>query len=65
LECELCHQRLPEIFIHKDERIDLIDLPKPQSSYVILETLAKEQQISKTFYVVLATEKDLIKLVRH
>ena len=63
LECELCHHRLPEIFIHKDERIDLIDLPKPQSSYVILETLAKEQQISKTFYVVLATEKDLIKLV--
>jgi len=64
LECELCHQRLPEIFLHKGERIDLIDLPKPQSSYVILETLAKEQQISKTFYVVLATEKDLIKLGR-
>jgi len=64
LECELCHRRLPEIFIHKDERIDLIDLPKPQSSYVILETLAKEQQVSKTFYVVMATENDLIRLGR-
>jgi hypothetical protein len=41
----------------------LIDLPKPQASYIILETLAKEQKVSKTFYVVLATEKDLIRLV--
>jgi len=64
LECELCHKTLPDIIIHDSQIIDLIDIPKPESSYIILETLGKEKQPHKVFYVVLATNNGVIKLGR-
>jgi len=52
-----------DIIIHDSQIIDLIDIPKPESSYIILETLGKEKQPHKVFYVVLATNNGVIKLV--
>lgn len=76
LECELCHQALPgkifsqqffktciESFLHNNLTIELIDLPKPNSNYVVLESMSSERQSSKTYYVVLASAEDTIKLV--
>lgn len=63
IECELCHKQFPEVFINKDQIINLVDIPKPSPPYLVLESLNKEKQTSKIFYVVTMDTKDVIKMV--
>lgn len=51
LECELCHNSLPDIFLHDGKEIHLVDLARPLTPYLILETLPEKKDIRKVFYV--------------
>lgn len=63
IECELCHTRLPEVFISGNQVINLVDIPTPKSAFLTLESLNKEKQTNKIFYVISFENKDIIKLV--
>lgn len=64
IECELCHKQFPEVFIQKDQIINLVDIPKPSPPYLVLESLNKEKQTSKIFYVVTMDTKNIVKMGR-
>jgi len=51
LECELCHNSLPDIFVHENKEVHLVDLAKPLTPYLILETLPEKKEFRKVFYV--------------
>jgi len=67
LECELCHQSLPDIFLHENQEISLVDIIKPKTPYLILETMPENKDIRKVYYVATVTEDNkecLLKLGR-
>lgn len=51
LECELCHQILPDVFLQDNKEIELLNIIRPTDTYIILETLPEKKQIKKVFYV--------------
>jgi len=51
LECELCHNSLPDVFLKEDKEIHLVDLARPLTPYLILETMPEKKDIRKVFYV--------------
>jgi hypothetical protein len=67
LECELCHQSLPDVFLHDNQEISLVDIVKPKTPYLILETMPENKDIRKVYYVATVTEDNkecLLKLGR-
>lgn len=56
LECELCHQCLPDVFLHDNQEISLVDMVKPKTPYLILETMPENKDIRKVYYVATVTE---------
>ena len=48
----------------KDQIINLLELNKPESNYIILESVAKEKNESKYIYVINMNEKNTIKIGR-
>jgi len=64
LECELCHRSLPEVFVVKGQQVPLIDLPKPESNYIILETLAKDKGSSRSFHVISSLYNNALRIGR-
>jgi len=64
LECELCHQSLPDIFLHENQEINLVDVVKPKTPYLILETMPENKDIRKVYYVATVTEDNKENVLR-
>ena len=52
LDCELCKEQYPTAVQLEGKIIDLIDIPKPKSNYIVLEALSKEKNQHKGMHVV-------------
>jgi hypothetical protein len=55
LECEVCNQPLPKIVYINDKKYDLIEFQRPDSPYIILESVCREKRVSKGLYIVHST----------
>lgn len=67
--CQVIHYSLIyfiaiDIFIKKKEKVELIDIEKPSINSIILETIPRESQDGKAFYVIPAMPESLVKLVK-
>ena len=63
LHCELCLNPVPMKFKLKTGIYDLVDMIKPDCSYLVLEQIVKEEQ-DLNYYLVLFREKTKLKLGR-
>ena len=64
LECELCKLPYPEKIEVKGTYHSLVEIPKPEGSYVILEVFGKDRN-TKTFHVISLLNKNNVRLVRN
>jgi hypothetical protein len=64
LECELCKKPLSDKVEIRNQIVSLLDLQKPESNYIMLETYNKDRNDSKHIYVINMNEKRSIKLGR-
>lgn len=64
LNCELCMKAFPSRIIIEGRVVDLLDIPKPESQYIILEGLCKDKNSPKSLHVVSMNGKSCIKVGR-
>lgn len=65
LDCELCKEGYPSVVnLEGNHFIDLIDIPKPDSNYIILEVLTRERQQTRGVHVISLQNKNNVKLGR-
>ena len=64
LDCELCKKSFPSRVTIQGKVIDLMDIPKPESRYFILEGLSKDRTSPKSLHVVSMNNKVELKLGR-
>jgi len=64
LNCELCMKSFPSRIIIEGRVVDLLDIPKPESQYIILEGLCKDKNSPKSLHVVSMNGKSSIKIGR-
>ena len=64
LECELCKLAYPEKIEVKGTYHSLVEMPKPEGSYIILEVFGKDRN-TKTFHVISLSNKNNVRLVRY
>ena len=64
LDCELCKKSFPSRIIIQGRVVDLLDIPKPESQYIILEGLCKDKNSPKSLHVVSMNGKSVIKMGR-
>ena len=63
LECELCKTHVPNRFHIKGNVFDIIEMTKPDSSYIILEQQVKDDQ-DKTVLLIMFKDKSGLKIGR-
>ena len=61
--CELCKTNFPSLVTFGNHKVHLLDIPRPDSPYLLLETIPAEPEESTTIYVILLSNKKLIKIV--
>lgn len=64
LSCELCKESIPDKLKVHNEIIYLYDFQKPDSNYLILESMLKESDGTTCLYVIDMKNKDMLKLGR-
>lgn len=64
LNCELCMKSFPSRIIIQGRVVDLLDIPKPESQYIILEGLCKDKNSPKSLHIVSMNGKTCIKIGR-
>ncbi len=73
LNCEICHSPLPgrdirnvswflDLVLNNQKPYYLIDPPKPESSYIMIESIGREKP-GKTCYIMMGTDETTIKIV--
>lgn len=50
LDCELCNQNFPFKIAYKNQIVDIVGVDKPQSDFIILESLSNET--TKIFHII-------------
>jgi len=64
LECELCKMKYPDKLCVKGVNYDLLGFEKPDSNYIILESLSKDRSNLRTIHVITMQNKNNIRLGR-
>jgi hypothetical protein len=64
LDCELCKKSFPSRVTIEGKVIDLMDIPKPEGRYFILEGLSKDRNSPKSLHVVSMMNKTELKMGR-
>jgi hypothetical protein len=64
LECELCKTPFPERIRFRSDILSLVDYAKPESNYLMLESLSREKRETRYLYIIHMQEKNEIKLGR-
>ena len=64
LDCELCKKSFPSRVTIEGKVIDLMDIPKPEGRYFILEGLSKDRNSPKSLHVVSMNNKSELKMGR-
>jgi hypothetical protein len=62
-ECEICKSILPEKVKVKGITYSLIDLQRPESNYIVLESISKEKTDTRFLYIIHMKDKTTISLV--
>lgn len=64
LECEVCGEALPKsINLGNNNIVELIEYKRPESAYIILETINNDKNKNKCIVVIEAKEDQDIKIV--
>jgi pSer/pThr/pTyr-binding forkhead associated (FHA) protein len=63
LECEICKTHLPERIKYKSEIINLIELPKPDQNFIVLENILEKRE-NRNMYIITLKDKNMIKVGR-
>ena len=64
LECEVCKKSLPKKMQIGDKVVDLVNLARPEGSYIILESTSKATKTDeKSLYILQFKDHDMLKLV--
>ncbi len=63
LHCELCLSPVPIKFKVKNDIFNLIDMEKPDCTYIIIEQQAKEDQ-EKTLYLIIFKDRTILRMGR-
>lgn len=63
-ECEICKASVPERMKYKSSTLTLIEFPKPESSYIMLESISREKKEMKFVYIIHLKDKKEILLGR-
>ena len=64
LDCELCKEQYPPAVSLEKKIVDLIEIPKPDSNYIILEALIRDRNSTRGLHVISMQQKTLIRLGR-
>ena len=64
LECELCKKLFPNKMLVDGRVEELIDIPKPASHYIILETLCKNKDSNRGLLIISLCNKKMLKIGR-
>ena len=63
LKCELCKENYKTEFYYGDNVYNIIDIPKPTSSFVMFQINTKDKNKEKGIYVIELNKKNSIKIV--
>jgi hypothetical protein len=63
-DCELCKTVIPEKIKYRNEIISLIDFQKPESNFIMLESISREKRETRYLYIIHIKDKYEIKLGR-
>ena len=61
IHCELCKANIPDKVKLNGEIINLFDLTKPDTNYIILESISREKSENKYLYIIHLKESKTIK----
>ncbi len=63
-ECEICKTFFPEQVRYRDMLYSLFEISKPETNYIMLESLSREKRENKYLYIISMQEKPIIRLGR-
>jgi hypothetical protein len=63
IKCEICHTPLPKAIYFKKQIIELIDIKRPPSNYIIFEVLDKNTHESKGLQIINSNKNPVFKIV--
>jgi hypothetical protein len=64
LTCELCKRTFPHRLGVLGKSVELVEIPKPRSNFLILESLHKDRNFNKGVHVVSLASKSVVRLGR-
>jgi hypothetical protein len=64
IPCELCKTPFPQSIIVNDKIVDLVEIGKPEEPHMIIETISRDRNQSKSIFVVKAVEGEVAKIGR-
>mmetsp|Transcript_1619 Transcript_1619/g.3500 ORF Transcript_1619/g.3500 Transcript_1619/m.3500 type:complete len:477 (+) Transcript_1619:222-1652(+) len=64
LSCELCKQNLPSVLRYKGNVVELIDIPKPEGTFLVLEKLCKDKNSERGVFLLSVTSKKPVRIGR-
>jgi hypothetical protein len=64
LDCELCKKPFPHTVTLNGQRIELIDIPKPDARFIVFELLRKDKTSFRGLHLVSLGGTDLVKIGR-
>lgn len=64
LDCELCKQVFPFQIAHNNRLVDIVDIDKPSSDYIVFESINSSAIPSKVFYIINTENKPQIRIGR-
>jgi hypothetical protein len=63
-ECEICKVNIPERIKFRNEILSLVEYQKPDSNYVILESISREKRDNRYIYIIHMKNKHIVRLGR-
>lgn len=64
LNCELCKEMLPSSVTVKDRYIELMSIPRPETPFLLLEDISREDRASRGLHMISMLPNSEIKMVR-
>ena len=64
LECELCKESLPEKVKYKNTYYNFLEISKPETNYIMLESKSKEPRETRYVYIIQLIKGQTVKLGR-
>jgi pSer/pThr/pTyr-binding forkhead associated (FHA) protein len=64
LSCELCKHSLPSVLRYKGQSVELIDIPKPDGTFLVLEKLCRDKNSERGVFLLSVNSRKAVRIGR-